>query len=120
MPDYSININTDAGDREAGLQQAVTLYNAAVADRNIPIVASNAELEEGEDPQPLEPELDGKQYLQKNFDAVIDSYAANVVSKTLEELKDNFSRADQAARDQVVQLLAQFQPAALPAEVKVA
>lgn len=110
MPDYSININTDSGDREAGLQQAVTLYNLAVAARN-------ASLPEGAD---LELTLDGEQYLQKNFDAVIDSYAAHVVSKTLDDLKDNFSRADQAARDQVVQLLAQFQPAATPAEVKVA
>lgn len=120
MPDYSININTDAGDREAGVQQAVALYNIAVAERNAVIEARNAELEEGETPEPLEPILDAKLYLQKNFDAVVDSYAAQVVTKSFDALKEKFSQADQAARDQVVTILAQFSPAVTPASIKVA
>lgn len=105
MPDYSININTDAGDREAGLQQVVANYNATVQARN-------AALPEGAEAEPL---LDGKQYLQLNFDAVVESYATQVVSKAFEDLKDNFSRADQATRDEAVILLAQFQPIAAEA-----
>lgn len=101
MPDYSININTDTGDREAGLQRAVTFHNNAVAERN-------AQRIEGAEPEPT---LTAQRYLQRNFDASVDSYAAQVVTETVESLKDNFTRADQATRDQVKTLLAAFEPA---------
>lgn len=103
MPDYSIEINTDTGDREAGLQDALARHNAAVAQRN-------AALPEGEE---QEPTLDGKQYLQSQADVLVDDYAAQYVATAAQQVNEKFERADQATRDQVVTLLAVFQPASL-------
>lgn len=105
MPDYSININTDENDREAGLQYVVAQSNEAIAARN-------AQLPEGEEPEPL---LDVKQYLQKNLDAAVDSYASHAVKAKTADLGEKFERADQATRDQVETILAQFQPKILKA-----
>lgn len=101
MPTYSIEINTDTGDREAGLQDALARYNAGVAQRN-------ASLVEGAEP---ELELDEKQYLQKQADVLVDNYAAQFVATAAQQINSKFARADQATRDLVITALASVEPA---------
>lgn len=111
MANYTVEINTDENDREAGLQYVVAQSNEAIAARN-------AQLPEGAEPEPL---LEGKTYLLKSLDTAIDSYAAYTRKVKSADLGEKFERADQASRDQVEIILAQFQPiAAESASLKVA
>ena len=95
MGKYVVTIDTDSSpDREAGLQKVVEDYNISIE------IPPDSEL-----PPETSTPLTVTQYLQREFDRVIDSYAKAYLDGRSNVLAVKFSKADPTLRTSVEDLL---------------